>query len=42
MKGSGSADVGNSLTDLSEVLDLVVLEQLPEGFVQITAGSLPS
>jgi hypothetical protein len=33
--------VGDSLTDLSEVLDLVVLEQLPGGFVQITAGSLP-
>ena len=30
------------LTDLSEVLDLVVLEQLPGGFVQITAGPLPS
>jgi hypothetical protein len=29
------------VTDLSEVLDLVVLEQLPGGFVQITAGSLP-
>lgn len=29
------------LTDLSEVLDLVVLEQLPGGFVQITAGPLP-
>ena len=33
--------MGDSLTDLSEVLDLVVLEQLPGGFVQITAGSLP-
>ena len=30
------------LTDLSEVLDLVVLEQLPGGFAQITAGALPS
>jgi hypothetical protein len=33
--------MGDSLTDLSEVLDLVVLEQLPGGFVQITPGSLP-
>ena len=33
--------MADSLTDLSEVLDLVVLEQLPGGFVQITAGSLP-
>ena len=29
------------LTDLSEALDLVVLEQLPGGFVQITTGPLP-
>ena len=33
--------MADSVTDLSEVLDLVVLEQLPGGFVQITTGSLP-